>query len=333
MRLEKTLIEDMFLIERKCLKIPEYLAISINDYAQVVFDMANVCMLQKNTPSVISCYSRQVLPTMFEDTCLIADISYVEFLADYVHWSRMKDDELIKAIFCKYMLNQCLYQSDYITATFYEWLIREKRYILPHFSSEDYQEAFLINAVALMHEIFHFVKGFEDYDDLFREHDINQHVEDTGKTILEGRCDFMGLTILLNKGIGIQQTSEQIVEKYLQMMAANCIYQAIIENKSRNNPKPSSIKDFMDRIYSTIHFLYGMKCLFPNLDMNKVNLNSLNEAADGLKCLMKFVTTDILQHAEKYKGLAETHKKALYQEIINQESDLRSHKAFIVYPE
>ena len=104
MKLEKSTIEAMFLSERKLLKVPEYLAISMKEYAKVVYDIANVCMLKKNAPYIISCYSREVLPRMFEETCLVADIHYIEFLADFAHWKRLKEKSVIEAIFFKYQL-------------------------------------------------------------------------------------------------------------------------------------------------------------------------------------------------------------------------------------
>ena len=182
--MEKTMIEDMFLSERICLGVPAHLSFSIDEYAKVVYNLANICLLKKEVPFVISCYSRYIFPSMFEGTCLIADTHYIEFLADVAHWRRLKDNRLMEFIYVKYLKNHSLLNNDYVNATFYEWLIRDKKYILPLFSPQDYKEAFSINLIALMHEVFHFMKDFDkDYDALFREHSIDKYdiYSDCGK--------------------------------------------------------------------------------------------------------------------------------------------------------
>ncbi len=334
MKLEKSTIEAMFLSERKLLKVPEYLAISMKEYAKVVYDIANVCMLKKNAPYIISCYSREVLPRMFEETCLVADIHYIEFLADFAHWKRLKEKSVIEAIFCKYQRNHYLHTNNIVNATFYEWLIRDKNYNLPHFSAEDYQEGFLINSVALMHEIMHFVKGFEEnYGALFREHNIDKHVQNADESIVEGNCDYMAILILLEKGIGIEIPQEQIVDKYFQMMAANCLYKTIIESDTKDKGEKSAVKDLMDRVFATISFLYGMKNLTPNLDMDKINLDTLAISTEGLMSIAHFIDTQMRDLAKEFNNLPEDYKDSIYNNLNKQEKKLQTQKEFIVYPE
>ena len=324
----------MFLNERKLLQIPKYLAISARDYAKCVYDLADVCMLKKNTPYIISCYSREVLPRMFEGTCLVADIQYFEFLADFAHWKRLKDKSLIEDIFCKYNRNHYLQKNDIVNATFYEWLIHDKHYSLPHFSSEDRREGFLINAVALMHEIMHFVKGFEDnYDALFWEHDIDKHVRRADSTIAEGNCDYLALLILLNKGIGIEMPPEKIVDKYFQMMAANCIYKSIIESEKKIKSEESNVKDLMDRVLATISFLYGLNDLTRDLDMDKISLYTLTVSTEALKSIVDFINMRMLDYVEEFNSLPDDYRESIYNNLKKQDIVLQSQKEFIIYPE
>lgn len=323
----------MFLSERILLKVPEHLAISAAEYAEVVYGLVEACLLKENPPYVICCYSREVLPRMYEKTCIITDIHYIEYLADFAHWKRLKDKNLMYAIYCKYMRNHCLQKNDVVNATFYEWLIRDKHFSLPPFTPEDYQEGFLLNNVALMHEIIHFLQGFEEsYAALFREHDLDKHVQNANKSITEGNCDFMALLILLEKGIGIDMPPELIVDKYFQMMAANCLYKAIIDSNAKDKNE-NTVKDLMDRVYATINFLYGMKPLTPDLDMDKVKLDTLAVSAEGLSSIAEFISTQMIKHAEEFNSLPDDYKDNIYNEMNKQDKELQAQKEYVIYPE
>lgn len=332
--MEKSMIEDMFLSERICLGVPADLAFPLDEYAEVVYNLANICLLKKEVPFVIACYTRHIFPSMFEGTCLIADAHYIEFLADIAHWRRLKDSRLMEFIYAKYLKNHSLLNNDYVNATFYEWLIRDKQFILPPFSQQDYKEGFSINLIALMHEVFHFVKNFDkEYDALFREHSIDKYVKNTDGTILEGKCDFMGLTILMNKVYDLEQTSNQIVENYFHMIAANCLYKSIIQSHFEAENQSTTNKDLMDRLFATISFLYGMNSLFPDLDPDKLDLNVVRTTTDGIKCITNLIDTRLVDYAEEYNGLPNQYKENIYNELRKEEKERRQQRKFILYPD
>lgn len=211
-------------------------------------------------------------------------------------------------------------------------MIEEKQFVVPLFSDEDYQEAFRINISALLHESTHFLKGFEEFEALYNEHYIDKHVKNNEEVRREGKCDFMGLLLLLKKGEGLKITQEQMVEKYCQMIAANCFFTRFEEISLNAGDGSSTTKNFMDRIYTTIAFLCGLRPLFPDLDINKVNLDMLKEYADGLAHIGEFMIHRLTNYAKEYNGLTESYKESIYNEMKKQEAELREGREYVVYP-
>lgn len=327
-------VYDFYLMERQCLKIPDFFSDLIEKYAKNVYELMHQGWAKENIEFVIICYSRLILPH-YCTNCVVADLFYLEFLGDIEHWRRLKNNRLLESIFFKYLKNISLFYGNFERATFYEWSIKNKQYIVPTFTPDDCEIAFSVNLVALMHECAHFIKGYEEFDALFEEYIKSDNwikkrsVKEIDTLKREAKCDYMGLLILMEYGNSLYQTKEQMLEMYFRMIAGNCFYK-FFENFYKDSLNDFRFQDFTDRSIVTVKFFCGLKDIFPDIDTKKVSTEMLKDILDGLQHI-RFFLKKIGILAKEYNTLAESYKVSLYQTLQAEERELKNGK-YILYP-
>ena len=328
---------EIYLLGRKCLKIPSRFAISNKDYIKAVFGLLNTGWASDKVEFVIGCYSRSILPVYIENTGVIVDIHYIELLGDLEQWHRTKDNRLLESMYFKYLKSIALAHSNNPKAAFYEWLISEKGYAVQPFSVDDYKMAFLVNSMAVFHESAHFVNGYEEFGALFEEYIAHDpYFKERSQNYMEklkreSECDFMGIYLLTKVGNSIPQ--EQIVELYFRMIVGNCFYKTCELHFNGIYDDQEEVFGYIDRANVIVRFLNGMgRQTFPGLDMKSVSLEALHGFPDGLQHLSEFIPVDLKVLIDEYNTLPESYKTNLYHELIKQEKKLFAQREYDIYP-
>lgn len=338
---------ELFLMGRKYLKIPDYLVLRTEEYVKIVYDLMRKSWAGGKLQYVIGCYSRKAALDNCYNTCVIADIHFLEMLADLEQWCKTKDNKLLESVFFKYLKNAALFHNDFEEAAFYEWAMREKGYQVPMFSSDDYKTAFHANLVILLHESGHFEDDSDDFETLFEEnivpdpHFVKRVEEITEKygpqaaekymEILksESKADFMGLFMLMPAIHYL--TKEQIVEMYFRSITGNCFYKSFEQLYKGEYTDRREINGYLDRAHVIVRYLRNGN-IIPDLDMKKVDITMLEDFPTGLAHFGEFMQNDLVPLVEEYKSLEETYRKELCREVIREENRLEKEKEYFLWP-
>lgn len=327
---------ELQLLGRKCLRIPKYLSFSIDEYVKIVYELMQNSWAEQKIQYVIGCYSREMMPKVIYNVCVIADIHNLEFLADLEQWHRTKKESLLESIYFKYLKSIALYKNNYEQATFFDWLIREEGYDIPRFSAEDYKVAFYVNLVTLLHESAHFFRNFDEFDTVFEEEIapdsffIKRDLYYMKKLKRESKADYMGLLMLLDNTRGI--TKEQMIEMYFRSLVGTSFFRTFISHMNNDYTKKNEVQSYYDRAYVVIRYLIGMRDIVPGLDMAKVSFELLEDFPNGLSHLGEFMFDKMKSLMEKYEELPNSYKETILCEVIREENELLEKREYAIYP-